>query len=1096
MSILDLKSNLSNFRKPTTVKEQEKQKLKESPIIKTVYSTSNTLKNTSDIKINKVDNSTSIQVLGAKKIDYKLFSINTSRGRGIPSISTLFGKAVLDKESLFKKFTPGNIVKVSGYKEQRPVNIPKESNFVKITPIGIQHISTFNAILTILKNKVSLYKEQFPRALPKISEYIDQSPRALLKLSLYIDQIPRPLSKLSLYIDQLPRPLLKLSLYKDQRPNIVDKLSLYKKLAANGFDDLQSGARGFTLYQTATQYLGLDTSALEYIYPKTVKFGRLNDRLSFTGEGLSGFDDLQSGAIGFTEYQAVTQYLGVNTIAGTYTYPNTVKLGRLKDKTKIKGAEQWPSKVSFGSAPYSTVPSNNPLYNTTYDRTTYSITKPYLTSTGITGDDLRTYFTRINSPSARDKIYTAFNLRTASYNPFSFGPAFNQPLILRGIQREKDGELARGPQSWGFENNFDDGLIRGGIVGSTERAIFDVLRIGKWIASPRGLLFIVKQAGLQASAPNTEADPFVGKRAGNGALTLISSLANTATQHLGIRFRKDAVPFIPRTTYSSVMLAKQIAETESPTLTQNRLRKLYENLILGTGTYSLSDPTGILGGPQSVYGIGTTPIKRTVNSVDNLSYRTRAKTEITVVSNDFNSDDTKYVNNPYIRFPSITDFVPNNMNSGPGNRYVLRIQRPQKSYFDSIKSSDNYYTLGYGELLTRKREIDKDYTKITNFLLNDDAKKVKWIPTQGKFNGSTIQDYTVSSQHKRKKLQVPDYGKRGKNLRNPLDGAFMNKYTPAGPGMADPIWKINQTDEEAVDDFIKFMFHDLNTNERFRFRAYIENVSEDFSPEWQEVKILGRADSPYIYQGFSRTVQISFKVAALSRADLMLMWDQLERLAKTTVPKYNSTYKMKGPLIKFTLGNWFINTPAFIKSLSYTVDNDTPWEINLSDSGIYLGDNKEYNVGELPMTVSVQVSMQIFGEVRPASTHTQPTPDGITESTHYGAGHLYPLGVDKLRTKRQTALMGNSNLVDPEDDALIPVEIPPKPPALLPVNIEGPAAPTPPGVPILSRKPPTATAPAPAAAKETMEQKMLREKYDLIENAPENSKSIQIIHYK
>jgi hypothetical protein len=36
---------------------------------------------------------------------------------------------------------------------------------------------------------------------------------------------------------------------------------------------------------------------------------------------------------------------------------------------------------------------------------------------------------------------------------------------------------------------------------------------------------------------------------------------------------------------------------------------------------------------------------------------------------------------------------------------------------------------------------------------------------------------------------------------------------------------------------------------------------------------------------------------------------------------------------------------------------------------------------------------------------------------------------------------------------------------------------------------------APAAAKETFEQKMLREKYDLIQNAPENSKSIQIIHY-
>jgi hypothetical protein len=120
---------------------------------------------------------------------------------------------------------------------------------------------------------------------------------------------------------------------------------------------------------------------------------------------------------------------------------------------------------------------------------------------------------------------------------------------------------------------------------------------------------------------------------------------------------------------------------------------------------------------------------------------------------------------------------------------------------------------------------------------------------------------------------------------------------------------------------------------------------------------------------------------------------------------------MKGPLIKFTLGNWFINTPAFIKSLTYTVDNETPWEINLSDSGVYR-DATGLNVGELPMIVSVQVSMQIFGEVRPETAHIQSTPKGITDSTHYNKGNLYPLGISGLRAKRQNLL--NSNITDSE----------------------------------------------------------------------------------
>jgi hypothetical protein len=74
MAILDLKSNLSGWRKPSTVESAEKKKLSESPV-KAVYSTSTELLQSTDIKINKVDNSTSIQVPGAKKIDYKIYSL-------------------------------------------------------------------------------------------------------------------------------------------------------------------------------------------------------------------------------------------------------------------------------------------------------------------------------------------------------------------------------------------------------------------------------------------------------------------------------------------------------------------------------------------------------------------------------------------------------------------------------------------------------------------------------------------------------------------------------------------------------------------------------------------------------------------------------------------------------------------------------------------------------------------------------------------------------------------------------------------------------------------------------------------------------------
>ena len=1016
MSILDLKSNLSNFRKPTTVKEQEKQKLKESPVIKTVYSATNELKNTSDIKINKVDNSTSIQVLGAKKIDYKLFSINTSRGRGIPAISTLFGKAILDKESLFKKFIPDNLVKVSGYKEQRPVSIPKESNFVKITPIGIQHISTFNAILTILKNKVSLYKEQFPRALPKISEYIDQSPRALLKLSLYIDQMPRPLSKLSLYIDQIPRPLLKLSLYKDQRPNMLAKISQYIQTLIDNKN---------SIYDTRKEILG---------------FKYVSDRLRSLYLNqfppiVNGFDDLKSGAKGFTIKQQTTQYLGIDIDSKTYTYPMTVKLGAILDRKRFYPVNDL-LRIFDGK-----------LAATKFERTYNTDKKPYTDKNSFLtniSNSLKSYAETRKSPSPLDIEYTKFNLKTASFNPFSFGPAFNQPLILRGIQREGKGGQAEEPQSWGFKNNFDDGLMRGGIVGSTERAIFDVLRIGKWMASPKGLLFIVKQAGLQAAAPNTEADRNVGGRAGNGALTLISSLANTATQHLGIRFRKDAFPFLPRTTYStSLILNNSINDSGQFIGTSlwnpvsylnpvgNRLLKLKdeyfnENPILRPERNGISKVLRGLGGPQSVYGIGVTNIRRTLVSNE---YRIANNFGVSEVYNkNTNTRISPYSTLPY---ENMLDINTDEGFSAGGLTDLYNVLDDQSTFIDvqrpiingvfNFKSSGkklnggytkaknssntlgingNYYTLAYNDILDRAQTTELTSNTIYNFLLdgngdplNDDIKSAKWLSTN-----KDIQDYTETSQHKRPKLQIPNYGKRGKDLRNPLEGEFMEVYENDF-GMTDPIWKVNQATKEEIDDFVKFIFHDVNTNEKFKFRAYIENVSENFNPEWQPVKILGRADSPYIYQGFERNVQISFKVAALSRGDLMLMWDQLERLARTTIPKYSNTYKMVGPLIKFTLGNWFQDTPAYIKSLGYTVDNETTWEINLEESDLYGENANENNVGQLPMLVSVQVDLQIFGDVRPEGINTDANTGG-----YYNTGNLYPLGSAGLRGKRQAKL--------------------------------------------------------------------------------------------
>ena len=103
-----------------------------------------------------------------------------------------------------------------------------------------------------------------------------------------------------------------------------------------------------------------------------------------------------------------------------------------------------------------------------------------------------------NSPI--DDVYNKLNLRDDATPNWGL---FKQPYVLRGIQRKKNSK----PQRWGLANTvagkIDSALDlpRGGILSNVERTLIDVLRIGKFLVSPKGLGFITKQIGYQLMNP-------------------------------------------------------------------------------------------------------------------------------------------------------------------------------------------------------------------------------------------------------------------------------------------------------------------------------------------------------------------------------------------------------------------------------------------------------------------------------------------------------------------------------------------------------------------------------------------------------------------
>ena len=153
--------------------------------------------------------------------------------------------------------------------------------------------------------------------------------------------------------------------------------------------------------------------------------------------------------------------------------------------------------------------------------------------------------------------------------------------------------------------------------------------------------------------------------------------------------------------------------------------------------------------------------------------------------------------------------------------------------------------------------------------------------------------------------------------------------------------KINQRgvytgeDDRDLDDldFITLKFTSLGTkNGALRsanFRATISGLSETFSPSWDSAKFVGSPFSYYTYSGIERSVTFNFKVYSLNAVEHKIAWDKLNFLAGLVYPAdYYGDTSVKAPIIKFTLGDMYQKKAGFIESLSYTIDDNTPWQVS------------------------------------------------------------------------------------------------------------------------------------------------------------------------
>ena len=213
---------------------------------------------------------------------------------------------------------------------------------------------------------------------------------------------------------------------------------------------------------------------------------------------------------------------------------------------------------------------------------------------------------------------------------------------------------------------------------------------------------------------------------------------------------------------------------------------------------------------------------------------------------------------------------------------------------------------------------------------------------QGDYNSKSSLTFYQTSLYKNKNKQktLTDFRKKSRNDRGFQDtGNEYDKITNSSDyskNTLDKIYYDSSSDRTSnvfnsakdLIDFEIFIVNGTNQKEiKLKFKAYIDDFSDDYSANWATQTYMGRGEEFYRYNKFSRNIGLSFTAIADNKENLQTMYTQLNTLASSLAPSYTTEGYMSGNLHRLTVGNYIKKQYGILTGLSFQIPEDSPWEI-------------------------------------------------------------------------------------------------------------------------------------------------------------------------
>jgi hypothetical protein len=420
----------------------------------------------------------------------------------------------------------------------------------------------------------------------------------------------------------------------------------------------------------------------------------------------------------------------------------------------------------------------------------------------------------------------------------------------------------------------------------------------------------------------------------------------------------------------------------------NRLLRLWDEKEQKESIELLSYP----GGPGSVLGVGQTTIpfadQRTgINNpkLKNLGF--------------FSSEEFGYYNYSVFKNQNIVNlqgsriFNGNNVSTRYEDRTGINLLESFKTnnetgdiqkFITSVYQSGNFkpteQSTENGSLTFTQDQLKN--SKPQNTTLSKIKPDFRSILISGSISGNNGEDIAVKDIRAKKssiislapnyltkniedRLNLGNPGKKDKNVYNYTAASSndptinyklaLDKITAGGIYTAGTAIHNPDNGKYAGNDLVKFSIgviqnNSTNSSSFMHFRAFIDSFSDSYNSNWGSYNYVGRGDKFYNYEGFERTINLSFTVFAQSKAELIPMYKKLNYLASSLAPDYSDSGFMKGNLHKLTIGGYLFDQVGIIKSITYDIPEETPWEIGINDQP---GAGDDTSVKELPHMIKV-----------------------------------------------------------------------------------------------------------------------------------------------